>query len=72
MGTVGFTLIFTVLVLAAVATQISVPWVAIEPGSASPAEDRVSVTGAPTFAPDGDILFLTVRVNRLSLLELLT
>ncbi|MSV89051.1 MAG: PDZ domain-containing protein [Actinobacteria bacterium] len=72
MGMVGFTLIFTVLVLAAVATQISVPWVAIEPGSASPAEDRVSVTGAPTFAPDGDILFLTVRVNRLSLLELLT
>lgn len=72
LGTVGLTLIVTVLVLAAVATQISVPWVALEPGSASPAEDRVSVTGAPTFTPDGDILFLTVRVNQLSLFELLT
>jgi PDZ domain-containing protein len=72
LGTVALTLIFTVLVLAAVATQISVPWVALEPGSASPAEDRVAVTGAQTFTPDGDILFLTVRVNRLNLLELLT
>ena len=72
MGTVGLTLVFTVLVLAAIATQISVPWVALEPGSANPAEDRVQVTGAQTFTPDGDILFLTVRVNQLSLLELLT
>lgn len=72
LGTVGFTLVFTVLVLAAIATQISVPWVALEPGSANPAEDRVQVTGAQTFTPDGDILFLTVRVNQLSLLELVT
>jgi PDZ domain-containing protein len=69
---VAFTFLFTVVALAAVATQISVPWVALEPGSASPAEDRVAVTGADTFTPGGDILFLTVRVNQLNLLELLT
>jgi PDZ domain-containing protein len=68
---VAATAVAVVVVLAAVASQISVPWVAFEPGSASPAEDRVDVVGAPVFPPDGDLFFLTVRVNRLSLLELL-
>ena len=71
-GIAGVAVVFTLLVLAAIASQVTVPWVAFEPGSASPAEDRVEVTGAATFVPDGDILFLTVRVNRLSLLELVT
>jgi PDZ domain-containing protein len=72
LGVIALTVSFTVSAVGVAASQISVPWVAIEPGSASPAEDRVEVTGAPTFTPDGDILFLTVRVNRLSMLELLT
>lgn len=71
LGVVAATAVAVVVVLAAVASQISVPWVAFEPGSASPAEDRVDVVGAPVFPPDGDLFFLTVRVNRLSLLELL-
>ena len=72
LGIVGVTLVFTLLALGAIASQISVPWVAFEPGSATSADRRVAVTGAQTFTPDGDILFLTVRVNRLNLLELLT
>ena len=68
-GIAGASAVFTLLVLAAIASQVTVPWVAFEPGSASSAEDRVAVTGAATFVPDGDILFLTVRVNRLSLLS---
>lgn len=70
-GVVAATAVAVVVVLAAVASQITVPWVAFEPGSASPAEDRVEVVGAPVFPPEGDLFFLTVRVNRLSLLELL-
>ncbi len=71
-GIVAATVVCTISMLGLVASQMPVPWVAIEPGSASPAEDRVKVTGAETFTPDGDILFLTVRVNRLTMLELIT
>ena len=71
-GIVGITIVFTLVALGAIASQVAVPWVAFEPGSASPADDRVEVTGAETFTPDGDILFLTVRVNRLNMLELVT
>jgi PDZ domain-containing protein len=72
LGIIALTVSFTVSIAGAVASQVSVPWVAIEPGSATAAEDRVEVEGAQTFTPDGDILFLTVRVNRLSLLEIVT
>jgi PDZ domain-containing protein len=48
---------------------ISSGYVAYKPGSASPAEDRVEVHGADTFTPAGDILFLTVSVDRMSILE---
>lgn len=72
LGIIALTVTFTVAVLGVVASQMTVPWVAIEPGSATPAEDRVEVVGADVFVPDGDILFLTVRVNRLSVLEILT
>jgi PDZ domain-containing protein len=71
LGVIALTVSFTVLLAGVAASRISVPWVAIEPGSAAPAQDRVEVTGAQTFTPDGDILFLTVRVKRLSMLELI-
>jgi PDZ domain-containing protein len=48
---------------------ISSGWVAYKPGSASPAEDRIEVIGTDTFDPAGDILFLTVSVDRMSILE---
>jgi PDZ domain-containing protein len=48
---------------------ISSGYVAYKPGSASPAEDRIEVHGADTFTPAGDILFLTVTVDRMSKLE---
>jgi PDZ domain-containing protein len=44
--------------------------VAYKPGSATPAEDRVDVkSGATVYPPKGDILFLTVAVDRLSNFE---
>jgi PDZ domain-containing protein len=58
------------LVQLLVASQLRVPWVGIEPGSATSAENRVNVTGVATYPDDdGDILFLTVRTNRLTALE---
>jgi PDZ domain-containing protein len=48
---------------------ISSGYVAYKPGSASPAQDRVEVTDATVYPPDGDILFLTVSVDRMSKLE---
>ena len=49
---------------------ISSGYVAYKPGSATPAEDRVDVTaGAAVYPPSGDILFLTVSVDRMSKLE---
>ena len=48
---------------------ISSGYVAYKPGSATPAEDRVAVKGATVYPPTGDILFLTVSVDRMSKLE---
>ena len=48
---------------------ISSGYVAYKPGSATPAEKRVEVKGATTYPPTGDVLFLTVSVDRLSILE---
>jgi PDZ domain-containing protein len=63
------TLVALVLLFALVASFISVHKVAYRPGDATPAEDRVSVSGVPVYKPTGDVLFLTVSVDRLSLLE---
>lgn len=52
------------------ASLISSGYVAYKPGSATPAEDRVEViSGANVYPPAGDILFLTVSVDRMSKLE---
>jgi PDZ domain-containing protein len=64
-------LLMTLLGAILVATSlISSGYVAYKPGSATPAEDRVDVTsGATVYPPTGDILFLTVSVDRMSKLE---
>jgi hypothetical protein len=52
------------------ASLVSSGYVAYKPGSATPADDRVEVTGGATaYPPAGDILFLTVSVDRMSKLE---
>lgn len=43
---------------------IPMPYVIVEPGSATPLTDVVSVSGAPTYDHDGELLFLTVSVSR--------
>lgn len=43
---------------------ITLPYVIVEPGSATPLTDVVSVEGAPTYDHDGELLFLTVSVSR--------
>ncbi|MEO8693846.1 MAG: S16 family serine protease [Acidimicrobiales bacterium] len=65
----GFLLALLGVVLLAT-SLISSGYVAYKPGSATPAEDRVEVTsGATVYPPTGDILFLTVSVDRMSKLE---
>ncbi|HUP76486.1 MAG TPA: PDZ domain-containing protein [Acidimicrobiales bacterium] len=52
------------------ASLVSSGYVAYKPGSATPADDRVEVIGGATaYPPTGDILFLTVSVDRMSKLE---
>lgn len=69
---VGTTVVLVLLIQLLVASQIGVPWVAFEPGSATPTEQRVAVNGAQTYDAEGQILFLTVRVNQLTALEWLS
>jgi PDZ domain-containing protein len=56
-------------VLLFAASLVSSGYVAYKPGNASPAEDRIEAHGTDTFTPAGDILFLTVSVDRMSILE---
>jgi len=48
---------------------IDTPWIAFEPGAATPTDGLLSVEGAQTYDDPGQILYLTVRQNRLSMLE---
>lgn len=64
----GLSLLLVGALLAAT-LLISSGYVAYKPGSATPAEKRVEVKGATTYPPTGDVLFLTVSVDRLSILE---
>lgn len=51
-------------------TLVSTPYATLAPGSARSTGPLVTVDGAPTFAPAGDLLFLTVGVDGdVSLLE---
>ena len=59
------------LILTAVLTLslISKKEVAFRPGSAIPADESLEIEGAEFYEPTGDIFFLTVTVDRLSVLE---
>jgi Lon-like protease len=48
---------------------IDTPWIAFEPGSATSTDGLLAVDGAQTFDDAGQIMYLTVRQNRLSMLE---
>ena len=60
-----------VLVVAGIAAAlITTPYATLAPGSARATGPLVTVDGAPTFEPDGSLLFLTVGVDdRVTLLE---
>ena len=48
---------------------VYIPYYGISPGSASSAETRVDVTGAPSYHDKGDVLFVTVSERHLTVLE---
>jgi PDZ domain-containing protein len=50
---------------------VPTPYVLLEPGSVRPAEDRVTIQGAPVYEDDTDVLFTTVFVKRATLTGLL-
>lgn len=52
-----------------VASLLHTDKVAFRPGSATATAQRIAVDGATTYPPTGDILFLTVAVDRLTWLE---
>ncbi|MCZ7529211.1 MAG: PDZ domain-containing protein [Acidimicrobiia bacterium] len=52
-----------VLLILAAGLLIPLPYIVFSPGSATPVEDVVTIDGAQTYEPDGDILFLTVTVS---------
>ena len=45
-------------------TVIRLPYVIYSPGDATPVEDIVRISGAPTYRSRGEVLFLTVAVSR--------
>lgn len=58
-----------IAVVLVVVSSITVPYYALTPGSARPTEDLVSVEDAQTFPSDGEVLFTTVHIERLTLLD---
>lgn len=52
-----------------VAAQMATPWIAFEPGTATSTDGLLEVQGATTYDDEGEILYLTVRQNRLTVLE---
>jgi Lon-like protease len=71
-GTVAGTVVALLVVQLVIASQVKLPWVAFEPGSVTATAERLTITGAPVYETEGEILFLAVRVNRLSALEWIT
>lgn len=49
--------------------SINSHWVAFRPGSVAATDTRVEIEGSQSYEPAGEILFLTVSVDRLSVLE---
>ena len=50
---------------------VPTPYYLLEPGSVRPAEDVVTIEGAPSFDDEGEVLFTTVYVDRATLATLL-
>ena len=48
---------------------VYIPYYGLSPGSASSAESRVVVTGAPSYHDKGDVFFVTVTERHLTVLE---
>lgn len=69
LGVAALILVALVVAGLVVASFVSSGKVGFRPGSADPAEDRVGIEGLTAYTPQGDILFLTVQVDRLSTLE---
>lgn len=60
-------LVIVVVLLAALvvaALLVPTPYYAFQPGSVTPTEPNIEISGAPTFASKGNINFLTVSVQR--------
>ena len=53
------------------AAFLNIPYVAIAPGEARPTEQLVAVVGADTYEATGEVLFTTVRLRHLTLLQAL-
>jgi PDZ domain-containing protein len=71
-GLVAVTVVMVLVVQVIVASRFDTPWLALEPGSATSTDGLLSVDGAQTYDDAGEILYLTVRTNRLSALEWIT
>jgi PDZ domain-containing protein len=52
-----------------VCTSVTVPYYALTPGSARPTEPLITVEDAETFPSDGEVLFTTVHVEHLNLID---
>jgi PDZ domain-containing protein len=69
-GIVATTLVMVLVVQVIVLSQLQTPWIAFEPGSATSTDGLLAVNGTETYVDDeGQILYLTVRQNRLTALE---
>ena len=69
-GIIAATIVMVLVVQVIVAAQMQTPWIAFEPGSATSTDGLLDVSGSKTFVDDeGKILYLTVRQNRLTVLE---
>ena len=50
------------------ASVVEVPYYGIAPGDARPVQPRIDVEGAQVFSSEGEVLFVTVSVPRLTAL----
>ncbi len=58
-----------VVLIPVAAASIEVPYYAVAPGSARGTEDLVVVDGAETYPAEGELLFTTVSIDRMTLLQ---
>jgi PDZ domain-containing protein len=66
---IALAVLATLLISAVIgASLIEVPYYGIAPGDARPIAPRIEVTGAPRFSSEGEVLFVTVSVPRLTAL----